>query len=283
LAELASAWSEGKPISDLDFRTASHIRTHWPAKDPHQITPGEVADLVASWEGQFSPATTHAYAKGLKRFLTFVDERASTRLKKLVPRHFAPQPRKLTCTDDEYNGILQKAPTWLRVFLELCRCLAFRHGEALKLTPRSFNADTGDLHFPRKDGGSSTLPTTPEIAAAIRLCAANPDTPIITALGGPKTQKAIRRQWRTAIEKAGANPNLIIHDLRRTAITRVYNQTHDLRLCQQLAGHRHLGSTLLYLAPNEKEQLAEAVYLATPNATKPNEAGVLPFKRKKEA
>ena len=39
------------------------------------------------------------------------------------------------------------------------------------------------------------------------------------------------------------------HDLRRSAATILYMATKDLRVPQQLLGHKNLASTLAYLAP----------------------------------
>jgi len=45
------------------------------------------------------------------------------------------------------------------------------------------------------------------------------------------------------------NDELTAHDLRRTAATILYGATKDLRVPQQLLGHKNLSSTLEYLAP----------------------------------
>ena len=141
-----------------------------------------------------------------------------------------------------------------------------RHQEALDLTPAAFDQNTNTIRFQRKDHGSSDLPLTPELLAAVQLARSiSPDEPIIQTLGGTRRQVTVRANWKKAKKRAAVRPELIIHDLRRTAITRVYDNTKDLRLCQQLAGHTHLASTLLYLAPNNKEELTDAIRAAAPS------------------
>ncbi len=250
----------------MDKRIAIHIAANWPGKTAATLRPADIHQLRQQWTQTLAYASLYSYTKALKRLLRYVDTNFGTHHASHVPRMPQPQPRKKTCTDDDFAQIKNHAKPWLRAFLELTRTLALRHSEALALTPRHLNEDTNTLLFRRKDHGSSDLPLTPELAAAIRFCkATQPDQPIIRTLGGPSTQAAVREAWNRAKKRAKANPALIIHDLRRTAITRVYDNTKDLRLCQQLAGHTHLASTLLYLAPTEKDELAQAIREAAPS------------------
>ena len=265
LGHLASAWSANRPPTDIDTRTAARIKAAWAGKAPESLTSGDVLRIITEWEETLSLATAYAYIKGLKRFLRFVDTELSTRLHRLVPRKLQPQPRKRLCPDDEYGRILDASPTWLRIFLELCRSVGLRHGEALTITPSALSAESRRVVLRRKDQGTSDLPLTPELFEAFHFCASQaPDKPVIQTLGGPESHKGVYTAWERAKKKAGADPNLIIHDLRRTAATRVYEQTHDLRTAQQLLGHRSLSSTLLYLAPLNTEKLAEAISAAAP-------------------
>lgn len=143
-----------------------------------------------------------------------------------------------------------------------------RHKEALSLTPAAFNPETRALDFQRKGHGSSSIPCPPDIAAALQLCATHtPTTPIIRALGGPKLEQAVRENWQLAKKNAGVLRDITIHDLRRTLATRVYDKTGDLRAVQQILGHRHLNTTLLYLAPVERNRVAAALEAGKPEAS----------------
>ncbi len=182
-----------------------------------------------------------------------------------IPRMAQPQPRKKTCTDDDFNAILAHSPLWLRIFLQLCRTLGLRHNEAMQLKPTALNEDTATLIFDRKNWGTSDLPLTDELLAAIRLSKTqDPDAPVVSTLGAPTTTKAIYEAFHRAIKAAGTDPELHIHDLRRTAATRIYTQTHDLRTVQQFLGHRQLSATFAYLAPLSNPELAHAITNAAP-------------------
>ena len=86
----------------------------------------------------------------------------------------------------------------------------------------------------------------------------DPHESILVSLGMKKSddpRKLIGRRWREAIKKAKANPNLHIHDLRRTIATELYAHTKDLRAVQTLLGHRSMSSTILYIAPMDPDKL----------------------------
>jgi integrase/recombinase XerC len=74
--------------------------------------------------------------------------------------------------------------------------------------------------------------------------------PYVQLFHGPHTFKysAVYGALR-ALARRHNLPPLHLHDLRRTMARKVYNATADLRVVQQLLGHDHLNSTLLYLQP----------------------------------
>lgn len=176
-----------------------------------------------------------------------------------------PQPRKKTCDDAQFASILANSPVWLKVFLQLCRTLGLRHEEAKQLRPADLNEDTRTLVFNRKGWGTSSLPVTEDLLEAIRFCRTqDPDATILSTLGAPEGAQAVLRAFHSARRKANADPELHIHDLRRTGATRLYQQTKDLRLVQQFLGHRQLAATFQYLAPLPSDELSQAIENAAP-------------------
>jgi integrase len=190
------------------------------------------------------------YRNALRRFLSFVDRTFDTRHADRVPRVVRALPRARVCTDEEFQRLYLLAQPWMRFLLLLWRTLGLRHEEAAALTPRNFNPDTNTLHFDRKAQGTSSLPVTDELGNLIRFAATiDPDAPVVKSLGLSSIPKyAVGQAWETLRRRAGVAPDLIIHDLRRTAITAAYEKTKDLRIAQKLAGHRTPASTLHYLS-----------------------------------
>ncbi|MGH9677063.1 MAG: tyrosine-type recombinase/integrase, partial [Candidatus Acidiferrum sp.] len=74
--------------------------------------------------------------------------------------------------------------------------------------------------------------------------------PCINILHGKPIQRAgMQHAFRKHADRCGVSHNVTPHDLRRTAATILYAATKDLRVPQQLLGHKDLSSTLSYLAP----------------------------------
>ncbi len=73
----------------------------------------------------------------------------------------------------------------------------------------------------------------------------------------------IGRAWQKAKKKAHANPSLWMHDLRRTAAVALYEVSKDLRVVEQMLGHKSLSSTITYLEhrdPGKLRPYLEAIY-----------------------
>lgn len=70
-----------------------------------------------------------------------------------------------------------------------------------------------------------------------------------------RRMRAAFAEWQ---EKCGfANP-FTFHELRHTALTRIYEKTRDIRLVQRVARHANINTTTIYAAPSD-EDVARAV------------------------
>lgn len=203
--------------------------------------------------------TVHHRRSSLKKFILFLDRTFHTDLALLVPKVSLPSQRSLTANPDEFDRVLALCPLWMRTFLLFCRTMGLRHGEALSITPANYNPESRTLNFKRKMGGTSNLPVPPPLHQMIEIARdMNPHDSVLHSLGlkARKTPgQTIGKIWRAAKKKAGANPNLHIHDLRRTIATELYSASKDLRAVQTLLGHRSLNSTILYIAPMDPDKL----------------------------
>jgi integrase len=104
-----------------------------------------------------------------------------------------------------------------------------------------------------KGGSVRAAEATPEIERlfeAARPWEGREDASFLSLLcGKPVTKQGIKSMWARHRRACGINPALHAHDLRRTAASILYAATRDLRVPQQLLGHKSLVSTLSYLAP----------------------------------
>ena len=75
-----------------------------------------------------------------------------------------------------------------------------------------------------------------------------------------KYKKGIQDIFINFLARAGiANPNIAVHSLRDTMATNLYNQHKDIRLVQEILGHKHIQTTTKYTkkTKEEKEQALE--------------------------
>jgi integrase len=201
--------------------------------------------------------TVHGRRGALVRFLKWIDRTAGTSHAQFVPKVTRPAPRTVLCTPTEADRLLQGAPPWFRFFMTLCYKLGLRHDEARLLTPRAWDTTRQTITIRRKGQSVSILPVPPELAPMLDYAATqDPDAPVVSTLGCRyQTQHSLTNWWTKHKRKCGINPDLHVHDLRRTLATALYDQTKDLRAVQQLLGHKHMSSTLLYIAPRDPDYL----------------------------
>jgi len=259
IGQLAEAWAQGRRNDSDEYQLAKQIRATWPDLEARHITEPLITAMVEGWKKRYAKTTTHHRRYALKRFFIFVDQLKGTALARQVPRVSKPGARTVIATDAETQRILDAAPPWFRCMVLLCRMLGLRHSEARKLTPANYDANQDTFSFDRKWGGTSNLPVPPELSALLKVAQEiDPHAPIIETLRGKKiTASVISRAWNSAKRKANANPELILHDLRRTIATALYADSKDLRAVQQLLGHRNLASTLNYIAPLDPQKLRQ--------------------------
>ena len=207
---------------------------------------------MADWKINYAPATTAMRRRELARFLhALIAAGATPEIAAQLNRVRTPGPRATTATDEELGRLHIHAPTWLRFWLCATAGHALRFGEAEKLCPANYDGQQKTITFEiPKTGATNTLPASGELQAYFSLVqpVADPNTTLLTLIAGkPLSRPTIQSAWKALKKKAGVNPQLRIHDLRRTLARRIYRETKDLVATQQLLGHKHLTSTLTYL------------------------------------
>jgi len=74
-----------------------------------------------------------------------------------------------------------------------------------------------------------------------------PDDPVfVNRLGGPLSDRGLRKILRRILLRAGLSASGTPHTLRHSFATHLLDRGADLRAVQELLGHRHLSSTQIY-------------------------------------
>jgi integrase len=208
-----------------------------------------VGAIVAGWRKNLRPSSAYLYRGKLNEALRMLETFGAPHLR--APKLPRPSNRATVATGNELARLLTAAQPHLRLFILLYLQCGLRFSETIAVTPRTWDRENHTVTIPVKGGRIRTAQVTPDaeilFASAIN---PDPDESFITALRGKRmTPSALRMMWNKLRKRCGVNPDLQAHDLRRTAATILYNTTKDLRIAQQLLGHKSLASTLSYLAP----------------------------------
>lgn len=181
--------------------------------------------------------------------------------------------------------LISAAGPQLACWLLLCSDLALRSGTATRMSPANYDRATGYLTFRTKYDNTQRLPVTAELRKLLDQCL-EPSIPFVGQLARhnghprsktglmpatmkPVTDNTLHIAWGKLKERVGVRLELRPHDLRRTTVRAVYDDTLDLRVAQAVLGHQHLSSTLWYLQANNVQVDLSTLELAKlPTATK---------------
>lgn len=128
----------------------------------------------------------------------------------------------------------------------------------MKASPINYNHEKQILTISQgKTGVAVSVPVTETLAGWLaQTPEGDPATPFyVLWRGKPISQAGFTSRWQTLKKITGVNPNLWLHDLRRTLAVSLYEVSKDLRVVEQMLGHRSLTSTAVYLEHRDPSKL----------------------------
>jgi integrase len=225
----------------------------------YSLRPEHFAPIIADWQTRWGIATVHTRRKYLAMLTAWLTASgANAQLRGCIPKTKAPQPRTVVAAPAELTALVENANPWMRCWLSLTAGHGLRFSEALRLCPADVDTSDQTMTYRTKGDRTNTLPMNDDLApiAAAAQSPGNRLTPLIEIVAGrPITPKAVRDAWKALKKKAGANPWLRPHDLRRTLAVRLYESTKDMRAVQQTLGHKNLITTCIYLENRDNVNL----------------------------
>jgi integrase len=226
---------------------------------PQDLRPIHAETILMRWRKHYAAWTVYTRRGILQHLLNSLTAYGAPRIR--APKIRQPPPRPVIATQAEIAQALAIAKPHERLLILLCWQTALRSNEAATLTVSAWNREAHTVTTPTKGGKVRTLPVTndiEEMLAAATACASSPDQPAIEALRGHRLSRhTMNIAWWKLKKKAGINPELRLHDLRRTTATNLYRISKDIRGVQEYLGHSQLQSTTHYLAPLGEQGLRE--------------------------
>jgi integrase len=206
--------------------------------------------LVERWKAHYSVAALYNLRFRLKGLLRWLELRGAKALVENLQRTPTPQARQVLIDSADLEKMKAVSPPWFRCFLLLCFDGGLRRGEAIRVAPKHYSAESGKITIEQKKRRIKSFLVTDELREMFALAATSedPSTPFVELLRGrPMTRSTIEVWFARMKKKAGAAPAITTHDLRRTAATNLYTAHRDIAMCQAFLGHANPITTLRYI------------------------------------
>lgn len=253
-----NVWLRSRPVTT---RTRDKLATNYLIEiagelPPSRLRQAHITATVENYKRRLSVSTTWWYTYALGKFVDRLQAQTN-RVDLEKPRVRKPSPRTTIASGEEIAKLISAAQPWMRVLLQLCVSLALRLSEALDVRP--INVRNGSISFRAKGGETQSMPTTPDVEEAIaRRPPGDPNKPLVELYRGKRVSiHAAHHEWGKLKRQTGVNPDLIIHDLRRTAAVTAYEISKDLRAVEQILRHRNLATTTRYLEHRDTGKLQQ--------------------------
>jgi integrase len=154
--------------------------------------------------------------------------------------------------------------------------LALRKMEAARLQARDVNLPQDVIYIRDAKGGKpAELPITfPDVRQSLSLWLLEPGREptdhLIAPVRGDDRQlneASVHRWWERCCERAGVT-GFTLHELRHSALHRIWRETGDLYAAKQLARHASVQTTETYLHPNADDLRARMLQSDQPQRAK---------------
>lgn len=143
---------------------------------------------------------------------------------------------------DKLAAACSKRGLWLRAMFETGFQFGWRSGELVGMRVRQFDKATGTLRLEPQttkndEGREAVMP--PDLLTLIHRCATGkkPDDLLFTRDRQQRTVKDFRGAWDGARRDAGL-PDLLFHDLRRSAVRNMIRRGIPQHIAMKISGHK---------------------------------------------
>ncbi len=152
--------------------------------------------------------------------------------------------REVYISFEDFSRLVGYLPAWLRPIIQTLYFTGMRRGEALEMTWTNVDLEAriiGLFSDQTKEGRRKRIPVhrvlVPILARSGKLRSIHCERVFMTARGKPPCEDSLRKPWKQALESAGLDTGITIHDLRHVWSTNAMRSGMDPRISETIMGH----------------------------------------------
>jgi len=152
--------------------------------------------------------------------------------------------REVYISFKDFKRLVGHLPPWVRPIIQTLYFTGMRRGEALEMTWTNLDLEAriiGLFSDQTKEGRRKRVPVhrvlVPILARSGNLRSIHSDRVFLTAKGKPPFEDSLRKPWKRALDSAGLDPDITIHDLRHVWSTNAMRSGMDPRISETIMGH----------------------------------------------
>lgn len=251
-------------LEDAEARWRLHLAPAFAGMRAQYLTSKHLAEYIDQRQQQgASNATINRELAALKRMFRLGEQ--STPRKVLHVPHFSMLKENNARTgfleDSQIERLVDGAELWFRTIVECAAFVGWRHQELLGLHVRQVDLIHRILRLEpgtTKNGEGREAPMTDTMLQLLTACVEGkgPDDHVFTRAHG-KPVRDFRMTWQNACTRAGV-PDLLFHDLRRTAARRLRNSGLSEQTIMRIGGWKTTSVFYRYSIIN-RQDMADAM------------------------
>jgi integrase len=240
-------------LDDLDARWKHHLRPFFGGLFAYEVK----SELVTHYQQKRLAAGAKAATINRETAILRRAYKLGLRNKRVLADHVPyfdqlaeNNVRKGFVEPNQYDALVRefnKVGLWMRALFECAYTWGFRRGElvisegkgGLRVKQVDFMERVVRLEVgTTKNGEGREVPMTTTIYELLRACCEDkgPEDYVFTREDGTPVHY-FRRSWRTAVKTAGM-PDLLLHDLRRSAVRVMVRSGINQAVAQEISGHK---------------------------------------------
>jgi integrase len=241
---------------DLDVRLKATILPYWAEIPLPKVNKTVVDKYVDRRRSQgAADSTINRELASVRRGIRLAQQLGAIAFAVPIPILRLTNARQGFLAPSSYKSILTSLPAHLKCIFVLGYHLGCRKGELLQLRKNQVNLESGQIRLEPKQTKTSegrTVPIYGDMCGYLESQMATAGPWLHPDESGKSHVQSFRKSWLTACTAAGV-PELLFHDLRRTAVRNMERAGIPRHIAMAITGHKTQSVYQRYDIINEKD------------------------------